>query len=145
MILLYSDYETSIIYRTNNPNGDLTNIDNSNMKLLKVNTTPIEIYTNIDYRKRKTNGKFKLVFSSNNEQNIDLQIRDAANNEIVGEKTTFTLQDENIYGTTSVLVDFSTSELNGTDSHLLQVYGQGVNNTDSDVCAKIHRAEIYYY
>ena len=140
MILLYSDYDTSIIYRSNKPNGEAVNLTTT-QALLTDATDNIEFTPNINFRKKKIYGKIKLVFSSNTQADIDLSIRDEGNNnEIIGDKTTFTIYDSTKYGTTTVCMLFETSSLTSS-VHNIQVYA----STNSTASLKLHDAVIYYY
>lgn len=142
MILLYSDYDTSIIYRDNTSTGGSITL-NSTPSLLTTGGggSNIEFTPNINFRKKKIYGKIKLVFSSDTQASIDLSIRDAGNsNEIVGDKTTFTIYDSTKYGTTTAFMVFETSSLT-SNVHKIQVYA----STNSSATLKLHDAVIYYY
>ena len=72
MILLYSDYDTSILYRSNYSSGDATNSLTSTSVLLTANSKKIEFYPNTNFRQRKIYGKIKLVMSASATTNIKL-------------------------------------------------------------------------
>ena len=141
MILLYSDYDTSIIYRDNTSTGGTITPNSTPSLLTAADGSNIEFTPNINFRKKKIYGKIKLVFSSDTQASIDLSIRDAGNsNEIVGDKTTFTIYDSTKYGTTTACMVFETSSLT-SNVHNIQVYA----STNSSATLKLHDAVIYYY
>lgn len=140
MILLYSDYDTSIIYRNNTSIGGTITL-NSTPTMLAVAASNIEFTPNVNFRKKKINGKIKLVFSSSSQVNIDLSVRDAGNNnETVGDKTRFTIYNKTNFGTTTVYLIFETSS-STSGVHNIQVFGSANSSTD----VKLHDAVIYYY
>lgn len=140
MILLYSDYDTSIIYRDNTSAGGTITL-NSTPTMLAVGGSNIEFTPNVNFRKKKIYGKIKLVFSSNTQANIDLSVRDAGNNnETVGDKTTFTIYKSTDFGTTTVHMNFETSS-STSGVHNIQVFGSANSTTD----VELYNATIYYY
>lgn len=142
MILLYSDYDTSILYRSNESSGDTTNSLASTSALLTASSKDIEFYPNTNFRKRKIYGKIKLIMSSSSEVDVKLRIIDAGNNnEVIGDETTFTLFPEQTFGTTTVAMSFESSELSGSNAHQIQVHA----SSDTGGTVKLHDAVIYYY
>ena len=142
MILLYSDYDTSILYRSNESSGDETNSLTSTSVLLTANLKKIEFYPNTNFRQRKIYGKIKLVMSSSSDVDVKLRIIDAGNNtEVIGDETTFTLFPEQTFGTTNSSMTFESSELSGSNAHQIQVHAS--SNPAGTV--KLHDAVIYYY
>ena len=142
MILLYSDYDTSILYRSNKSSGDTTNSLISTSALLTADSKNIEFYPNTNFRKRKIYGKIKLIMSSSSEVDVKLRIIDAGNNnEVIGDETTFTLFSEQTFGTTTAAMSFESSELSGSNAHQIQVHA----SSDTPGTVKLHDAVIYYY
>ena len=144
MILLYSDYNTSIMYITNTPAGKL--LSKTGEAILVDSADDLKFTPNISFRKKKIYGKLKLVMSTSGATPVDISlgIKDYGStaNEVVGEETTFTLHNKETYGKVIAYISFSTSELGKDDNaHDLRVFSSKTIPAD----VHIHDSIIYYY